>query len=92
MTIPRDWLDGPITIAEVEERLADEMAPDCWLEQWHALLRQLRPGDELREYYGSEFDDPGSESRVVIDWQQGYALVRNGEIVDAIAHQFLPWA
>jgi hypothetical protein len=92
MTIPTDWLVGPMTIREVEEQLATEWAPDVWLEQWRILLSHAGPHDELWEYFAVVVDDPASEDWDLSDVQSGYALVRDGEVVDAISTAALPWA
>ena len=85
ITIPRDWLIGPTTIQEVEEQLAAEGAPDLWLKQWRILVSHLGPQDELWEYFAMVQEDPRSEDWDTFREQVGYALVRDGEVVDAIS-------
>jgi hypothetical protein len=68
----------------VEEDLASEVRSDAWLKQWTALLGRMEPGDELWDYH---HDDEGPEGRVY-DWRSGYALVRDGRIVDHIGEPF----
>jgi hypothetical protein len=80
MTIPEDWLLGPISLAEVEQELAEEGAPDLWLRQWRAFLESWVPGDELWEYSAVE----SQPDCAATDFRVGFALVREGKIVDGI--------
>lgn len=88
MTIPPEWLDEPITIAEAEEDLSDSMPADAWLAEWRALLGRLAPGDALWRYFGDpcEVSGEGPERRLDEDWHAGIALVRDGEVVDSVAY------
>jgi hypothetical protein len=92
MKVPVDWLSHPISIQEVEELLAAEGAPDLWLDQWHYLVGLAGPGDELWEYFAIEVAETSSASWDSSDMQFGYALTRDGEVVDAISAASLPWA
>jgi hypothetical protein len=89
-TIPVDWLIGPATVQEVEDRLAEEGAPDLWLDQWRAFLDRAGPRDELWEYFAAAPEDSASESWETADVQEGYVFVRDGQIVDAISTLSLP--
>jgi hypothetical protein len=84
VTIPETWLACPTTVAEVEEQLASEWMPDVWLEYWWALLKRFGPDDELWEYWNVESGPSGE----VDSEKAGYALVRDGEVIDSIE---LPW-
>jgi hypothetical protein len=84
MTVPRDWLTQPTTIAEVEEQLAAEMTPELWLEQWRFFIGQIGPRDELWEYFAWLQSDLASDTWETGHARTGYALVRDGEVIDAI--------
>lgn len=90
MTIPRVWLSDPITLAEAEDDIADGMPADIWLSQWRALLGRFTPGDELWTYAGAvrQLSESGSESDLHEEWHGGFALVRDGKILDSIE---APW-
>jgi hypothetical protein len=85
--IPEDWLSEPVDVHEVEEGLASDNMSDSWLKQWRALLRRMEPGDELWDYCHYESGPEGETD----DWRSGYALVRNGRIVDHIGEPFESW-
>jgi hypothetical protein len=87
-TIPADWLIGPATVEEAEERLAEVGAPDLCLRQWRAFLGRMRPGDELWTYYALAPADPASDEWDVSDMRQGYAIVRDGEALETIATEW----
>lgn len=62
---------------EVEADVASDWAPTGWLEEWQALVRQMRPSDELWEYYGEECGPPEPDQW----WHEhegkaGYAITR----------------
>jgi hypothetical protein len=82
--IPEDWLSEPVDVHQVEEDLAHEDRPDGWLQQWSALLRRMQPGDELWEYGHSDYGPEGRD----YDGRSGYAVVRDGRIVDHIGEPF----
>jgi hypothetical protein len=82
MTIPREWLVSPTTLAEVEEHFEEYLAyqwlPDVWWDQWRTLINQIGPDDELWEYSNFE-EGPAAE---LYEDRSGYALVRGGEVID----------
>jgi hypothetical protein len=90
MSIPKDWLVGPTELAEVEEDLAENGAPDLWLRQWRSLRNQFEQGDELWKYSGVELEpwvsDVEQQTPAFVPIRDGYgfALVRDGEILDWI--------
>jgi hypothetical protein len=45
MSIPKEWLQRPISVADVEARLAQNPPVDGWLEDWRTLVAAMRPGD-----------------------------------------------
>jgi hypothetical protein len=79
-TIPESWLAEPVGIRQVEADLADEWMPDYWLDQWRALVRRMQSDDELWFYLGQECGPEGESG----EWQEGYAVVRDGAIIDFI--------
>jgi hypothetical protein len=81
MSIPEDWLYGPTELADVEEGLAENGAPDSWLRQWRRLLGRLEPGDELWEYSGEERPPCVVELE---DEIPGFELVHDRQILDWI--------
>ena len=89
MTIPTDWLVCPTTLQEVEERLAMAWAPDLWLEQWRRFASHVGPDDELWEYFALVLEGPSSEGWDLAEPRVGYALVRDGEVVEAISTAWL---
>jgi hypothetical protein len=78
MSIPKEWLQRPISVADVEARLAQNPPVDGWLEDWRTLVAAMRPGDDLWEYRSSP------ESWQHVAGRAGYAVVREGEVVDGI--------
>ena len=91
MTIPTNWLVRPATLQEVEERLAVAWAPDLWLEQWRRFASHVGSDDELWEYFALELAEPSSASEGwdLAEPRVGYALVRGGEVVEAISTAWL---
>ena len=85
MIIPTDWLIGPASIPEVEEWLAEEGAPDVWLEEWRRFVGHFGPNDEMWHYYALTQEDPASDDWDLSDMMVGYALVRDGEAVETIS-------
>lgn len=77
--MPLKWLVCPTTRREVEEELSQAWASDSWLAQWRDLLAHAGPDDELWTYSGDELDE----------YREGIALVRDGEVVDAISTHWL---
>ena len=82
----KDWLERKVTIEEAEarnmvrdSRLGTQGVPFGFTnQQWKALVARMVEGDELWE-----FNSPADT------WQNlcgraGIALVRNGEVIDAI--------
>jgi hypothetical protein len=80
MSIPDDWLLYPTTPCEVEEELAESGAPDLWIRQWRAVLDRFAAGDELWEYFAAESETDHDR----VDYRVGFALVREGEVIDWI--------
>jgi hypothetical protein len=91
MIIPDEWLIGPEAIEEVEERLADEGAPDLWLEEWRRFVGHFGPDDELWSYYGSMVEDPEMSDWDHTQMMEGYARVRDGEAVESISTACYWW-
>jgi len=92
MSIPNEWLEEPIAVDEIEDELASLWVPEGWLERWEALLGKMGPDDRLWEYCGWEpVDFDGGES-ADDDWcpcRVGFALVRDGRIIDWLDASFL---
>jgi hypothetical protein len=82
--IPEDWLCESVDVHEVEEDLARECLSDAWLRQWKAILGRMEPGDELWDYCHYEEGPEGKAN----DCRSGYALVRDGRIIDHIGEPF----
>jgi hypothetical protein len=85
MNISKDWLAERVEMREVEEWLAEEGAPDLWLEEWRGFVGHFTPGDELWDYFALIVDDPMGEGWDSPQRMVGFALVRNGEIVESIS-------
>jgi hypothetical protein len=78
VSIPKEWLQRRTTVADVEAGFAHRPPVGRWLEDWRALVAAMRPGDELWEYCSSP------ESWQHLAGRAGYAVVREGEVVDGI--------
>jgi hypothetical protein len=83
--IPENWLSAPVDVHQVEQHLASEWMPESWLRQWSVLLRRMEPRDELWLYLGCACSPEGDSG----EWQEGYAVVRDGVILDHIGRY--PW-
>ncbi len=90
MVIPDDWLCEPESIEEVEERLAMADAPDLWLEEWRRFVAHFEPGDQLWSYSASSAEDPEFATWDLIRVEEGFAHVRDGEVVESISTA-CPW-
>jgi hypothetical protein len=89
MVIPEDWLVCLTTPAEAEEEFADEEPSEPWLTKWWSFLSRFTPGDELWEYQGTVYEPLAPESvGGVLEEHGGFALVRDGEVLDSIE---APW-
>jgi hypothetical protein len=90
-TVPHDWLVCRVTVEEVEEQVSSDGAPDSWLEQWQAFRSHVGPRDELWRYYAILEGDSVPADRVDLnDMRVGFALVREGEVVETIPES--PWS
>jgi hypothetical protein len=72
--IPRQWLGRETSLEEIES------APypnELWLREWREFMSQMQPGDQLRW-----FSSPDEAWRLLAG-RAGYAIVRQGEVVDA---------
>ena len=77
--MPKEWLGSPITVQEAEADFAnEEIAGRRWLSDWREMIDSMQPGDELCPY-GSP-----RESWAYKAGRAGFAVVRNGIVVDAI--------
>ncbi len=85
--IPEEWLSEPVDLRQVEEDLADNTTSDSWLRQWRRVIGRMEPGDELWAYWHSE-EGPEGEA---YDGRSGYAVVRDGQVVDHIGEPFDSW-
>lgn len=75
LSISPDWLDTPISVADVD---ADYGAPSSGLHaEWERLKSEMRPGDKL-----VRFASP-VESWERLAGRAGIALVRDGKVIDA---------
>lgn len=88
----KGWLKVKLTVEEIEaqqEQKANEFklprhpkmpqGPFGWVQpQWDALKARMQPGDELWSYRSPE------ASWMQLAGRGGYALVRNGEVIDEI--------
>jgi hypothetical protein len=85
MVIPDEWLIHPEAIEEVEERLSRMRTPDLWLEEWRRFVGQFGPDDELWFYRGLMVEGPELAVCDLIREMEGYARVRDGEVVESIS-------
>ena len=76
--MPKAWLGGQITVPEVEADLVDRGTAEYWLADWRALVAGMEPRDELRCYCSP------LESWDILAGRAGYAVVRDGVVIDAI--------
>ena len=81
--VPRDWLRSPVGFGEIEAWLADRArtigpAGDNIASDWQGLKAQMLPGDEIW-YFSS-----GPESWRQLAGREGYALVRDGDVIDSL--------
>jgi hypothetical protein len=82
----RDWLTKRLTVQDIEaehsvrdERLGPDPVPFGFItDQWQALLARMEPGDELWA-----FSSP-PETWQHLCGRAGIALVRNGEVIEAM--------
>jgi hypothetical protein len=74
-----DWLSEKVSIKQAEAANLSEGRPFGYQHlKWERLKSHMIPGDELWEFCSPE------ETWVHLKGRQGYAVVRNGEIVDSI--------
>ena len=75
----KDWLDKRVSIGEVEAGFEGEDSPcEDWLKSWTSLKEAMQEGDELWTYCSP------AETWEHLCGRAGYAVVRDGEIVDDI--------
>lgn len=74
--IPREWLGGETSVEEIESEELQGRS-ELYLAEWREFISQMRPGDELRHFFSSD------ESWLLMAGRAGYAIVRQGEVVDA---------
>jgi hypothetical protein len=78
-TIPKEWLAAKVTVKEVEaSNVEDGRVFGYQHRKWERLKSNMAPGDELWEFSSP----PASWAHLM--GRAGYALVRNGEIVESI--------
>jgi hypothetical protein len=73
---PREWLGQKTSVEEVEARF--ENPCEQWLTEWRSLVAKIQPGDELRHYSSPR------EHWFNLIGSAGYALVRDGAVVDSV--------
>jgi hypothetical protein len=79
--IPKAWLEERMTVAEAKARYrstiaSGESVPFCCLnDEWEALTRRMRPGDELWRSASP------ADSWTNLAGRAGVALVRDGRVV-----------
>jgi hypothetical protein len=82
----KDWLERRLTIEEAEarnmvqdNRLGNEAVPFGFMnKEWKTLVARIVEGDELWEFNSPE------DTWQNLCGRAGIALVRNGEVIDAI--------
>jgi len=83
----KGWLKVKLTVEEVEKqqkrdvnefKLPRHPKMPKGPSQWKALKARMQPGDELWSYRSPD------ASWVQLAGREGYALVRNGEVIDDI--------
>lgn len=80
--MPKEWLVAKISIERVEALMQprdNSHRGYIYLDhaQWELFKARLRPGDELWEFRSPS--EPGQTGG-----SEGYVIVRNGELADAI--------
>lgn len=88
LKVVQGWLRKKTSVEEVEAEWAKEQARGLRAEvrrplgfinaQWETFKAQMQPGDELWTFRS----DDGSWK--MLAGREGYALVRNGEVIDEI--------
>ena len=73
--IPLEWLLGETLVEEVEADF--QHSSEHWHNEWREFISQMQPGDQLRHFFSSE------ESWLLMAGRAGYAIVRQGKVVDA---------
>jgi hypothetical protein len=73
--IPREWLGSETSVEEVEADFQNFDEP--WHTEWREFISKMQPGDQLRHFFSS------NESWLRMAGRAGYAIVRQGEVVDA---------
>ena len=78
-SIPKEWLSARVTVQEAEaSNVENGRVFGYQHRKWERLKSQMGPGDELWEFCSP----PASWAHLM--GRAGYALVRNGEIVESI--------
>ncbi len=78
MSIPKEWLEALTTVAEIESGFKQQRLAASWLEDWHALVDAMQPGDELWSFCSP----PDSWQHLA--GRAGFAVVRQGEVINTI--------
>lgn len=73
--IPREWLGSETSVEEVEADFQD--FGEHWHDEWRSFISQMQPADQLRHFFSP------NESWLLMAGRAGYAIVRQGEVVDA---------
>ena len=74
--IPREWLGSETSAEQIE---AEELPgrSKLYLAEWREFISKMQPGDQLRHFFSP------NESWLLMAGRAGYAIVRQGEVVDA---------
>ena len=73
--IPHEWLGSETTIEQIESDFRD--FNERWHTEWREFISQIQRGDELRHFFSP------NETWLHLAGRAGYAIVRQGEVVDA---------
>ncbi len=74
-----DWLSEKVTVRQSEAaNMSGGKAFGYQHRKWERLKQDMQPGDELWEFCSPE------DTWVHLKGRQGYAVVRNGEIVTTL--------
>jgi hypothetical protein len=78
-TIPKEWLSARVSVKDVEKANIENGRPFGYQHRkWERLKGRMEAGDELWEFQSP----PASWAHLM--GREGYALVRQGEIIEAI--------
>ena len=74
--IPREWLLGETSVEQIEAAQLQGCS-QLYVAEWREFISKMQLGDQLRDFLSPP------ETWVRLAGRAGYAIVRQGEVVDA---------